>query len=236
MNDTEKFTGPISDKALERLAQYVHYLRRREAEGLEVISAVTIASDLGVYHTQVRKDLALTGLVGVPKVGHKVKDLIKAIEHFLNWDNVHDAFLVGVGNIGNALIKYRGFETSGIKIVAGFDVDKALIGKEINGIPIYHTDKLIDLANRLKIKIGIITTPAEHAQEVAEMMVEGGILAIWNFAPVVLKVPPDIIVQNVELYSSLAVLSQKLKSKLEADGDIPQINEEEQKEEEEKQK
>ncbi len=200
----------VPEPTLRRLPSYYHYLVRLQEHGHEMVSATQMGEDLGVHHTQVRKDLACTGSQGRPKVGHRVQDLIAAIENFLNWNNTSDAFLVGVGHMGTALLGYAGFERAGVKIVAAFDSSPELIGKKVQDIPVIGMEKFTDLVKRMHIRIGIITVPGDHAQMIANLMIESGIEAIWNFAPVVLDVPGDIIVENVALYSSLAVLSRRL--------------------------
>jgi len=200
----------VSDIVLRRLPKYIHFLRNLKKSGQVYTSATEISKALSIHHTQVRKDLALTGLRGTPKVGHKVNDLIVALRGFLNWDNMSDAFLVGAGNMGKALLNYHGFDRSGIKIVAAFDVDPELVGNEVNEIKVFPLAKLPNLANRLHAHIGILCVPAHKAQKTAEMMVENGIVGIWNFTPVALNLREDVVVENVDIYPSLAVLSHKL--------------------------
>jgi redox-sensing transcriptional repressor len=200
----------VPEPTLRRLPSYYHYLVRLREKGQEMISAAQIGEDLGVHHTQVRKDLAFTGSQGKPKVGHRVADLVASIETFLNWNNVTDAFLVGAGHLGTALLGYAGFERAGVRIVAAFDQNPRMAGKKIQGISVLPMEKFADLSRRMHIGIGILTVPAEAAQEVAEMMIASGVQAIWNFAPIVLDLPEEIIVENVALHSSLGVLSRKL--------------------------
>jgi redox-sensing transcriptional repressor len=206
----------VSDLTLRRMPKYLHFLRPLQKQGKDYTSASEISRALGVHHTQVRKDLALTGVRGVPKVGHRVDDLIKAIEEFLNWNNSTDAFLIGTGNMGAALLGYEGFNKTNIKIVAAFDADPDKIGTEINGHKVLNMEKCANLVQRMHIHIAILTTPTAVAQEVAGILVNAGIKAIWNFTPVKLAVPDDVIVEDVELYSSLAVLSRKLTDMLNA--------------------
>ena len=200
----------VPEPTLRRLPSYYHYLLRLREKGQVMTSAAQIGEALRVHHTQVRKDLAVTGSQGRPKVGHRVDDLIASIEEFLNWNNVSEAFLVGVGHLGTALLGYAGFERAGVRIVAAFDASPRRTGKKINGVAVLPVEKLPDLARRMHIVIGILTVPAEDAQAVAETMVASGIQAIWNFAPVELDLPETVIVENVALYSSLGVLSRKL--------------------------
>ena len=207
---------PIPQPSLKRLPQYHHYLVDIEAKGVTRISCSAIGRDLGCVPVQVRKDLQYTGIIGKPKTGYSVSELIQAIESFLGWNNVNEAFLVGVGNLGTALLGHERFSKFGLRIVAAFDTDPAKFGQWIHQKAVLSLDKLADLAPRMSILLGIITTPAEAAQAVADEMVKGGIQAIWNFAPVKLKVPETIIVHNEDLYSTLASLSWKLARRLRA--------------------
>jgi redox-sensing transcriptional repressor len=200
----------IPEPSLRRLPQYHHYLVELETKGVQVVSCSTIGRDLQCLPVQVRKDLQFTGIVGKPKVGYSVRELITSIETFLGWNNVNEAFLVGVGNLGTALLGHERFTRFGLHIVAAFDTDESKIDRWIHGRAVLSLDKLADLARRMSIHLGIITAPPESAQAVANEMVKGGIQAIWNFAAVKLNVPPEIIVHNEDLYSSLASLSCKL--------------------------
>jgi redox-sensing transcriptional repressor len=204
--DEKATPGPT----LRRLATYHHFLKRLEGIGREVVSCTHIAQELRLDPTQVRKDIEMTGIVGKAKVGYDVAHLVRAIEEFLGWNNTTDAFLVGAGAMGTALLGYEGFRNLGLNIVAAFDAHEAKIGTEIHGKTVLAIEKLPDLARRMHIRIGIITVPGEAAQKVADMMLEGGVKAIWNFAPVPVNVPEEIILENVHLSSSLAVLSSKL--------------------------
>lgn len=202
---------------LRRLPSYLQFLRRLQATGRDVVSCTHIADDLHLDPTQVRKDLQTTGIVGKPRVGYYLPALIEAIEGLLGWNNTTEAFLVGVGSLGTALMGYGGFKDSGLEVLAGFDVDPAKVGTTVHGKQVLHVDKLPDLAARMHIHLGIITTPAEYAQDIAQLMVLSGIRGIWNFAPATLEVPEGIILENVTLAASLAVLSSKLTAMLRAE-------------------
>jgi len=205
---------PIPQPSLKRLPQYHHYLVDLEAKGVTRISCSAIGRDLGCVPVQVRKDLQYTGIIGKPKTGYSVSELIQAIEQFLGWNNVNEAFLVGVGNLGTALLGHERFSKFGLRIVAAFDTDPSKTGQWIHQKAVLPLEKLADLAPRMSILLGIITAPAEAAQAVADEMVKGGIQAIWNFAPVKLRVPEHIIVHNEDLYSTPASLSWKLARRL----------------------
>jgi redox-sensing transcriptional repressor len=211
----------ISEPSLKRLPLYHRFLKEWQAAGRETVSCTDIGRDLDLDPTQVRKDLESIGAVGRPRIGYTVAGVIEALELFLGWNNVHDAFLVGAGSMGSALLGYRKFEQCGLKIVAAFDLDPSKIGTRIHGKHVLALEKLPNLAERMHILIGIITVPAAEAQGVADLMVAGGIRAIWNFAPVRLRVPEPVIVHNEDLYCSLASLSQKLLQSLQADAGNP---------------
>jgi redox-sensing transcriptional repressor len=200
----------VSEATLRRLPLYHRYLKTLANEPTGTISCTKIGLALSFDPTQVRKDIEVTSIVGRPKVGYLVADLTTAIEKFLGWDNTRDAFLVGAGSLGAALMGYQKFSECGLQIVAAFDTDPAKVGTQIHGRHVLPLDQLIDLVQRMHIAIGIITVPAPGAQHVADLLVRGGIRAIWNFAPVQLTVPADVIVRNEDLYCSLAALSQKL--------------------------
>jgi len=200
---------------LRRLPRYYQFLERLQGAGQEQVSAAHMAEVLGVHHTQVRKDLAIAGCQGRPKTGHRVADLLAAIKVFLRWDNHSEAFLVGVGSLGSALLKYPGFSQAGARIVAGFDLDPAKAGR-VGDIPVLPLAKLPDLTARMHIQVGILTVPAEAAQPTAELMAASGIRAIWNFAPVTLELPDDVIVENLELFTSLSLLLRRFSDNQEA--------------------
>ena len=206
--------APISKKTLSRLPLYLGYLKEQKRFGQKTISATMIADGLGLNQVQVRKDLAQISCGGKPRIGYMIDELETEIERFLGYNNVNSAVIVGAGNLGKALMSYVGFKQYGLDIAAAFDADGALTNSEFNGIPIFPVEKLPDIAKRLKIHIGIITVPAPHAQKVCDMLVDAGVLAVWNFAPTVLKVPEGILVQNENMASSLALLCNHLSQRL----------------------
>jgi len=200
----------VSSKTLQRLPTYLSYLKSLPDEGSINISAKTIADILGLGEIQVRKDLAAISSGGKPKIGYITKDLILNLEAFLGYNDVNDAIIIGAGKLGKALLLYNGFKDYGMNIVAAFDIDDSVIDTEESGKPILSLNKVKDLCHRMNIRIGIITVPAEFAQTVCDVLVDSGILAIWNFAPVHLNVPKNILIQNENLAASLAVLSKNL--------------------------
>jgi redox-sensing transcriptional repressor len=203
---TEERIRPIPEPTLRRLPVYYQYLKRKhEEKGLDYISCTRIGSDLNVLPIQVRKDLQCADAVGKPKLGYNVKELIGTIETFLGWNNTTEA-----------LLGYQGFREYGLDIIAAFDIDEKKVGTKVAGRSIFHVSKLPDMIRRMSVKIGVLTVPAAHAQEQADTMVKAGIRAIWNFSPVKISVPPQVIVQHENLASSLVVLSKKLTLALQA--------------------
>jgi AT-rich DNA-binding protein len=199
--------------SIRRLPSYLRLLRQLRIEGAEKVSCTQIARELDLDSTQVRKDLALTGITGRPRIGYELSPLIAAIESFLGWSTVTDAFLVGSGSLGRALIGYENFTHFGLNIAAAFDVDDSKIGTSMFGRTVYHLNKMPELAQQKNVTMGILTVPAAAAQTAADVMVKSGIMGIWNFAPIKLDLPDRIAVENVELVSSLAVLSVNMAGK-----------------------
>jgi redox-sensing transcriptional repressor len=206
-------TGDVSELTLRRYPRYLHCLRKLKQSGLEYTSANELSRQLAVHETQIRKDLAITGLQGTPKIGHRITDMERAILTYLGWNKLRISFLVGVGNLGSAILGYDFYKETGIQIVAAFDTSEHKIGLAINDISIFGLDSFSKMAKRMKAQIGILTTPSEVAQKVTNLMVESGIKAIWNFTQHPLSVPSDVIVEDVNLYAGLAVLTRKLIAK-----------------------
>ncbi len=195
---------------IRRLPVYVDCLRRLIKGGNEYISTRVISEMSLIHDTQVRKDFASVGLKGIPKVGYHVQTVLDRLIEVLNWRDLSVAFLVGAGNLGSALLGYEGYPETGMQIIAAFDTDKDKVGKLVNNVQIFPMEKFVNLASRLQVQIGIITTPPHAAQRVADMMVECGFKGIWNFSPRVLNVPDDVAVENADLYSGLVVLKYRL--------------------------
>lgn len=198
-----------SIQTLRRLPYYLNYLRKLTDED---VSSTVIARDFNLNEVQVRKDLAAVSKTGgSPRKGFNRIALIHDLESFLGYNNVNEAIIVGVGHLGKALINYAGFKDYGINIVLGFDKNiktEMLIGQTA----IFPMDRMDNLVKRLAIRLGILTVNEHSAQSVCDLMIKAGIQAIWNFTPCMLKVPSDILVQNENMASSLAILSQHLNS------------------------
>ena len=172
-----------------------------------------MANALGMGEVQVRKDLALVSDGGRPKIGYLREGLIEDISQFLGYDNTTDAILVGAGKLGQALLGYSGFEAYGLNILAAFDISPKA-EKTVDGKPIIPMERMESFCRTNMVLMGIINVPSEHAQEVCDRMIACGIKAIWNFAPVHLDVPGNILVQNENMATSLAVLSMHLQAQI----------------------
>lgn len=204
----------ISKQTLQRLPLYLNYLKTSPLSRSANISATIISDELRLNQVQVRKDLAAVTSGGRPKTGYVVNDLIAEIEHFLGYDNVNSAVIVGAGRLGTALMCYDSFKDYGIDIVAAFDVNEDLIGTSRGGKTVLAVDKLKNLCTRMNVHIGVIAVPKEAAQSVCDKMIDSGIRAICNFAPVHLNVPNNVLVQNENMAASLAVLSKHFAQKM----------------------
>jgi redox-sensing transcriptional repressor len=207
----------IPEGSLRRLPLYHRLLQEITTAQVPFVSCSVIARALDLDATQVRKDIEATGIVGKPKVGYGASALMHWIEDFLGWNNTKEAFLVGAGSLGSALLGYEKFRQCGLDIIAAFDTDPYKVGLQVHGKVVLHLDQLPDLAERMHIRIGVLATPAPVAQKVADLMVAAGLRAIWNFAPIHLRVPDYVILQNEDLYHSLASLSFKLEKRMAAE-------------------
>lgn len=201
----------ISKSVLKRLPIYLSYLKSLPQGSAEYISATALANALGMGEVQVRKDLAMVSDGGRPKVGYRRESLMDDISQFLGYDNTTDAILVGAGKLGQALLGYSGFEEYGLNILAGFDIQPT-IDKTEDGKPIFPMSELENFCKMNKVLMGIITVPAQYAQQVCDQLIACGIKAVWTFAPVHLDVPENILVQNENMATSLALLSMHLQA------------------------
>ena len=205
-------TPNISKHTLQRLPMYLSYFQGLPEDAPKNISATTIAEALQLNDVQVRKDLASVSSSGKPKVGYNVKDLIAELEAFLGYNDIDNAVIVGAGSLGKALLNYSGFKAYGLNIIAAFDLCEE--PTEFQGKTVFPIAQLGSFCRKVNVHIGIITVPASSAQEICDLLVESGIRAIWNFAPVHLVVPDGILVQNENMASSLALLSNHLREQM----------------------
>ena len=193
---------------LERLPIYYRELKNAIQDGKDTLSSREFGKLLGIPEALIRKDLSYLKQQGRQRVGYATHDLAAFLEEYLGLMDDKHAVLVGVGNLARALIAYPEFQNYGLEFRALFDNDPWKIDSEIEGIKVLDVNKLEDLVKRMHIRIGVITAPAGAAQDVADKMIAGGIVAIWNFAPVVLKVPDHVYVVSENLAISFAKLSR----------------------------
>ena len=206
----QKINFNVPEPTLRRLPWYLAYAKLVQQAGELYLSSTQIASNIAVDASKVAKDLSYVQISGRTRVGYEVNELVNVLETFLGFTNSHKAFLFGVGSLGGALLHDNGLNQFGLEIVAGFDVKYELAGTSINRVPIHHIDHFKELQKQTQINIGVLTVPVDKAQETAEMMIDGGIQAIWNFTPFRIRVPENIIVQNTSIYAHLAVMFNRL--------------------------
>ena len=200
-------TLKIPEATIIRLSVYSRYLTEVDRKGIITISSGEIAEGVGVSPAQVRKDLAYFGEFGTRGVGYNVKDLRRHILKILGLSVDWNVTVVGLGNLGLALSMYKGFRERGFIITSLFDNDPKKVGTQVNGIEVMSVDRLEDVVRHNRTQIGIISVPSEVAQDIADLLVKAGVQAILNFAPVVLNVPPEIELRNVDLTVNLEVLT-----------------------------
>lgn len=196
---------------LERYPIYLKYFKELRDQGIEIVSSPKIAAKLGYSEEQVRKDLQNVSLEpGRPKKGRSVAQLIEDLETFLGYRERTVAVVMGVGHLGSALLNFPAFSEMGLSLQAGFDNDPAKIGTNVGGKPVYSMDRLGEVMRDIGARVAILTVPSPVAEEAANRAIEGGAEAIWNFAPAHLDVPEGVVVENVNLASSLAVLTHRM--------------------------
>lgn len=200
----------IPEPTLRRLPGYYRYFRDLQATGAQLVSCALVGRDLSLDPTLVRKDLESIAVVGRRRVGFTISELLRGIEASLGYGGINRAFLLGAGNLGAALLGYKKFSEYGLQIVAVFDAAPSRVGERLHDLEVQPLERMPELAREWNPQIGIITVPADRAQQAVDLVVANGIHAIWNFAPVRVQVPADVIVQSEDLYRSLATLSYKL--------------------------
>ena len=197
----------VPEKTVTRLSIYLRCLEELESSNLTTISSKELAQRFGFNSAQVRKDLAYFGQFGVRGLGYYIAELKHNLERILGLKQDWEVALVGVGNLGSALIAYKGFQARGFRITLAFDSDPAKVGTAINEVSIQDVAKMGSILRRKKVKIAVVAVPAGVAQAAADALVEAGVTAILNFAPAQLAVPQGVKVQNVDLSVLLKTLS-----------------------------
>ncbi|MBE3575582.1 MAG: redox-sensing transcriptional repressor Rex [Firmicutes bacterium] len=210
----------VPQAVMRRLPVYYRYLGALLARGTERVSSQELSRMIGITASQMRQDLSYFGSFGQQGYGYRVRDLHRAITEILGLHRTYQLVLVGVGNLGRALVSYPSFANRGFRFCGLFDNDPRLIGSEFCGLEIRPVDTLADFLHQCPVDIGVITAPPEVAQQIADVLVAGGVPAIWNFAPTSLKVPKGVIVEHTHISESLMVLSFRLNNPEEADTSV----------------
>ena len=198
---------PAPKTVAHRLPLYLRRLEHLRAEGVQTISSQTLAKSLGLKDAQVRKDLAYFGTFGRPGIGYDVPELAAKLRSILGTDRTWRMALVGFGNLGRALVSYRGFRRKAFKIEAVFDADRSKIGHRAGDLVVQDAADLASQVRRLQIPLAIVAVPADAAQQVADELLQAGVSGILNFAPATLKVPDHVAVINVDLTVCLEELA-----------------------------
>jgi redox-sensing transcriptional repressor len=198
---------PVPNPAVRRLSLYLRQLESFKRKDRRTVSSKQLGESLGLTDAQVRKDFAYFGQFGHPGIGYRVDDLIAQVRRILGTDKTWNVLLVGAGNLGRALMAYRGFDQKGFRLVAVFDADAGKIGKKHGPFVIQNLNELTDTVQKQNIKLAMIAVPADHAQEVADILVAAGVRGLLNFAPISLTVPEDVALNAVDLAVQLEQLS-----------------------------
>ena len=199
--------GPAPKAVVNRLSLYLRELQHLVRDGHATTSSSQLGSLLGFTDAQVRKDLAYFGHFGYPGIGYRCDELIVEIRRILGTDQHWPVGIVGTGNLGRALLGYKGFGNQNFRIVAAFDVDAQKVGAVIDGVRVYHFDDLATVVKQLRIRLAMIVVPAASAQAVADKLVTAGVEGIVNFAPVTITLPEGVTLVGVDLAIELEQLS-----------------------------
>lgn len=197
----------IPRKTIYRLSIYLRCLQRLKSNAIRTVSSDALAKAAGVKPTQLRKDLTYFGQFGTRGLGYDVEQLAAMITDLLGTKRLQPVVLVGVGNLGSALLAYRGFEQEGFEIIAAFDINPERRRNRQTKQPLHPLENLEEIIRERSVRMAIVTVPATAAQEVTNRLVSCGIAGILNFSPIVLQVPEDVMVNNVNLAIELENLS-----------------------------
>lgn len=211
MSDTRNMAKEqLPEPTLRRLPWYLAYVKLLESQCVSHVSSTQIAKEINVDPSQIAKDLSFLSVKGKTRIGYEVHTLVKELTDFLGFKHKHNAFMIGVGSLGDALIRDVGLAQYGLNIVAGFDVDDQVVARSDYGVPIYNMSELARRQKEYGVSIGILAVPVEQAQIAANVMIESGLKAIWNFTPFRIKTPAHIVIQNTSIYAHLAVMYYRM--------------------------
>lgn len=198
------------EPTIRRLPWYLSYVRTLQEQGVEYVSSTQISRDINVDASMIAKDLSYLNIKGKTRIGYHVATLEFQLQEFLGFKQMHNAVMIGTGQLGSLLLQDNGLRDYGLRIVAGFDVDPTKVGTTIGDVPIYSMDDFATLLPELQAEIGVITVPPECAQHVTDIIVDAGIHALWNFTPFRIIAPEGIVIQNTSIYAHLALIYNRL--------------------------
>ena len=210
MEEKETQKELIPEPTLRRLPWYLAYVASLRRSGVEYVSSTAISRQINVDSSQIAKDLSFLDIRGKTRIGYEVELLYHKLEEFLGFKRRHNAVILGVGSLGSSLIHDSGLAHYGLNIVAGFDINPELLNSKIRDVNIYNVEELQARCREYSAEIGIITLPVDSAQEGADKLIDCGIKALWNFTPVRICAPDDIVITNTSIYAHLAVMYNRL--------------------------
>ncbi len=203
----------VSFAVIRRLPRYYRYLSDLLQMDITRISSKELSARMGITASQIRQDLNCFGGFGQQGYGYNVESLYKEISNILGLNNDFASIIIGAGHMGQALANYQNFEKRGYRLIGIFDVSPEMVGTEIKGIKIMHMDELEEFVKNNKVDVAMLSVPYEHTRAVADKVASLGIKGLWNFSPMDLKIPYDVVIENVHLSDSLMVLGYKLSEK-----------------------
>lgn len=213
MTEGEEMTKSyIPEPSLRRLPWYLAQVSLLRSKGVTYVSSTALGNAINVDASRIAKDLSYLGIKGKTRIGYEVAELEKSLLSFLGFGKKHKAVMMGVGSLGAALVCDNGLERFGLDIVAGFDIDPQIAGKNIGDCAVMLPDRLKDVVRHTGAEIGIVCVPAHEAQKVADNLTDAGIRALWNFTPIRLAPHKDVVIVNTSIYAHLAVMYNRLAS------------------------
>lgn len=205
-----KAKSRISDAVIRRMPKYYRYLKEMRDADVKRISSRELSNKMGLTASQIRQDFNCFGGFGQQGYGYNIEELCEEIQKILGLDRKYNMIIVGAGNLGQALANYSGFEREGFRIRALFDINPRLVGISIRDVPILDIDQMKEFLSQCDVHIAAICTPKDMAQEIANNLIEWGVKGIWNFAPIDVAVPDDVVVENVHLSDTLYTISLRM--------------------------
>lgn len=198
----------VSSAVIRRLPRYYRHLNDLHQAGIERISSNALGNSLGLTASQIRQDLSCFGEFGQQGYGYNVSTLRDEVADILGMNRGHTAVILGVGNLGRALMENFHFDRSGVMLAAAFDVAPDVVGREFSGVQVYHADQLEDYLSQHPASVGVLTVPGSTANRIAERLVRAGVKGIWNFTNIELTLDaPNVVVEDVHFADSLLALS-----------------------------